>query len=623
MLWIITQEFCRMGFQKPETEKHMKQQIENRFKNNYQEFYSKYLQQVKRLGEDEYLGLCPFHPDTHPSFNFNSQTGLYLCRGCNKRGNAIHFYAKLHSLDDRRDFGRILKGIAADFGIEQVKPKIVKVYSYVDEEGRELFQVCRKEPKGFTQRHSNGNGKWIWNLNGVRRVLYNLPLLSSSKEICICEGEKDSNTVMAAGFISTTAPGGAGSWENSYNEFLKGKILTLLPHNDNAGRKHMIKIAQALDGIAESIRWLEIPGLPAGGGDVSNFIEGFENKDEARKRLAKMIAEAQEYKPPKQTTIEDAILDTDQLSNLEIPLRQAIIEPWLLEQSIGLISGDRGIGKTWAGLALLDYISRGENFGPWKTAEPVSSLFLDGEMILRDIKTRLDLLDTKQERKAPLYIYSDSYANHLGLPRANLTSEKWRQKIRAILISRNVKLWVVDNIASLSPGLDENSKRDWDEINQFLLELRFKGISTILLHHTNKSGGQRGTSAREDNIDYSIVLRRPINYEHEHGASFVWSFSKNRTADGTLTNNIHFQLIKDENGNLSWAYASVKTEVRREVLRMIDEGTKQQEIALQLGITKGYVSRIRSDAVKDGHLTANGKLTQIGLMLLNETQENE
>ena len=105
-----------------------------------------------------------------------------------------------------------------------------------------------------------------------------------------------------------------------------------------------------------------------------------------------------------------------------------------------------------------------------------------------------------------VYIYSDAYANSLGLPRANLVSEIWRTTMKRILTTRGIKLWMLDNLASLAPGIDESSKCDWDPINQWLLELRFKGISTVMLHHEGKGGDQRGTSGREDNIDYSLSL---------------------------------------------------------------------------------------------------------------------
>jgi len=100
--------------------------------------------------------------------------------------------------------------------------------------------------------------------------------------------------------------------------------------------------------------------------------------------------------------------------------------------------------------------------------------------------------------------------------------------MKGILKARGVKLWIIDNLASLASGIDENSKQDWDPINQWLLELRFAGISTIMLHHVNKVGGQRGTSAREDNLDVSVILKPPKNYTPEDGARFICHFSKAR-----------------------------------------------------------------------------------------------
>ena len=50
----------------------------------------------------------------------------------------IHFYARTHELDHKRDYPKILKGIASDFGIgweERPKPKMVKAYDYLDEAG--------------------------------------------------------------------------------------------------------------------------------------------------------------------------------------------------------------------------------------------------------------------------------------------------------------------------------------------------------------------------------------------------------------------------------------------------------------------------------------------------------
>ena len=107
----------------------MKQKIINNFSGNYKPFFDKYLPQNKKIGGNEYQAICPFHDDKKPSFNFDAQTGRYYCHGCGKKGDIFHFYGKINSLVTGRDFGKILKGIADDFGIpwEQQKSKFVKV----------------------------------------------------------------------------------------------------------------------------------------------------------------------------------------------------------------------------------------------------------------------------------------------------------------------------------------------------------------------------------------------------------------------------------------------------------------------------------------------------------------
>jgi DNA primase len=152
----------------------MKDQIINHFIGNYTTFYAKYLLKVQKIGGDEFKAICPFHDDSDPSLNFNNKNGRYFCHGCRKKGDIFHFYAKINSLDTRRDFQKILKNIANDFGIpfEQKKSKMVKAYDYTDANDNLIFQVCRMEPKDFRQRRPNGKGGWIWNLKGIEPVLY-------------------------------------------------------------------------------------------------------------------------------------------------------------------------------------------------------------------------------------------------------------------------------------------------------------------------------------------------------------------------------------------------------------------------------------------------------------------
>jgi hypothetical protein len=595
----------------------MKQIIERHFQGNYLAFYQKYQPQIVPAGGDEYKCVCPFppHKDTKPSFQFNAQTGKFFCHGCSKKGHIFHFYAKLHGLHTKRDFRKILKGIADDFGIpwEDKKRKIVATYDYHDPNGNLLFQVCRMEPKDFRQRRPDGNGKWIWNLKGVEPVLYRLPDVLKSTEIIITEGEKDADVVATLGFCSTTCPMGAKKWKDHYNEVLKGKHVILIPDNDNEGREHMAQVGASLNGVAASLKLIELPDLPKKG-DVSDWLIKFPDTHTAAERLAIMIDQAEPYEPPKQVSVEDAVLEAGTLVKIEMQEKRTILEPWLTEQSISLVSGWRGVGKTFFCMGLCDAITRGKSFGPWECKNPVPCIYVEAEMPFTDVRERIFGLNPGQNRITPLYIYSDAYASDLGLPRANLLSERWREKMKAILTARGIKLWVADNLASLTRGIDENSKRDWDPINQWLLELRFAGISTILPHHTNKAGGQRGTSAREDNIDISIILKSTFDYVPEDGAKFIVHFTKHRVRTNKLKDiaDTQFQLTEDEKGRLVWSWGNVKAETKLEVLRLLDEGHNQSEVANIVGVHKGTVSKIRKQAIDEGQITPKNKLTQSG-----------
>ena len=475
----------------------MKEAIEKHFQGNYHTFFEKYLPNAKKIGGDEFSAICPFHDDINPSLNFNDKKGTYFCHSCGKKGHVFHFYAKLNSLDTRRDFPKILKGIVSDFGIpwEQTKSRILKTYDYPDEAGNLLFQVCRMEPKTFRQRHRNGKGTWVWNLKDVRRVLYRLPEVKKAEEVLIVEGEKDADTLATMGFTGTTSPMGAKKWREEYNQALKGKNVGLVPDNDPEGREHMAQVGASLKGIAKSLKWIDLPGLPSKG-DVTDWFQKIGDKVEAGERLAVMIDNAGPYEPPKKKTLEDVILTTQDFSRIQLNEKREFLDPWLKENSINLISGWRGSGKTWEALSILEAVADEKTFGPWKCKSSVPCLFLDGEMPQEDIQERIKGLHLNRPMKNPLYIYSDAQANQYGLPRAHLAKESWRVKMKSLLLARHVKLWVIDNLASLASGLDENSRKDWDPINQWLLELRFAGIATIMLHHTNKDGGQRGTNAR-------------------------------------------------------------------------------------------------------------------------------
>ena len=146
--------------------------------------------------------------------------------------------------------------------------------------------MVRFEPKDFRQRRPKPGGGWDWSVKGVRVVPYRLPelLAEPARPVVVAEGEKDCDNLARMGVLATCNAGGAGKWTAEHSKFLRGRRVILLADNDEAGHNHAQQVAQSLQGIAEAVQTVELPGLP-GKGDVSDWIAAGGTKEEL-KRLA-------------------------------------------------------------------------------------------------------------------------------------------------------------------------------------------------------------------------------------------------------------------------------------------------------------------------------------------------
>ena len=101
------------------------------------------LTQLKRRGK-KYLGLCPFHKEKSPSFNVDSDQGLFYCFGCGVGGDAI----KLFQQGSGDDFPAAIEALALRYGI--ALPEVSGSYS--QEPVRNLTSVLEEAQTFFRQR---------------------------------------------------------------------------------------------------------------------------------------------------------------------------------------------------------------------------------------------------------------------------------------------------------------------------------------------------------------------------------------------------------------------------------------------------------------------------------------
>ena len=238
------------------------------------------------------------HKLSHQCVNVDAERGIWYCNDCGEGGSVIDWMMKEQGIDAKAALEQLGGGYtppaqkltSGHSGANNTaKAKMIKAYDYTDETGNLLFQVCRFEPKDFRQRAPDGKGGWIYKLDGVRRVLYNLPRVLAADFLFICEGEKDADALNALGMVATTSCGGAKKWDPSYTAALRGKSVCLLPDNDKAGSEHRDALRAALAPVVKEMRIVE---MPQGTKDVSEFFATFPTSKDGARELISMLERA-------------------------------------------------------------------------------------------------------------------------------------------------------------------------------------------------------------------------------------------------------------------------------------------------------------------------------------------
>jgi len=157
-----------------------------------------------------------------------------------------------------------------DFDMPPEPPQRLEVR---DPHGTLIAVQVRTREKRFSWETADGKR----GLGGIARN--DLPLYRCERlrtvplevPVIVTEGGKDCSAVWRIDMPAVgTMTGSGGTPCAAALEVLRDRIVILWPDNDEVGRSHMERIAEALVGIAREIRWLEIPGLPpkAGAADV-------------------------------------------------------------------------------------------------------------------------------------------------------------------------------------------------------------------------------------------------------------------------------------------------------------------------------------------------------------------
>ncbi len=107
---------------------------------NIVDFISEHLA-LKKVGRN-YVGLCPFHAESKPSFTVSEEKQIFRCFGCGAGGDLIGFYMRLTGLS----FPEAVKELAQRYGVPlQVSPE----ESSQDLHRKELYRINERAARFF------------------------------------------------------------------------------------------------------------------------------------------------------------------------------------------------------------------------------------------------------------------------------------------------------------------------------------------------------------------------------------------------------------------------------------------------------------------------------------------
>jgi hypothetical protein len=282
-----------------------------------------------------------------------------------------------------------------------------------------------------------------------------------------------------------------------------------------------------------------------------------------------------------------------ELTEIEIPRPEPILEPILATKSLALLYGPRGLGKTYVALGIAWAAAAGAAFLGWRAPRAHKVLYIDGEMATADMKQRLALFGPPP----PTLEFMLADLGAASLPDLGT----WDGQNRLMASWGHPELVVLDNLSSLA-GFKSGDPDSWGNLQRFLLLQRRFGRAVLLVHHANKKGLQRGGNAKEDVLDIVMSLRRPGGYQPREGARLEIHFEKARGLYGAAIDPIEARLVADEAGRAYWRWRKAHIGKLDRAAALLNGGMAVTAMGVQLGVSRATSYRLRARARRNGLL---------------------
>lgn len=228
-----------------------------------------------------------------------------------------------------------------------------------------------------------------------------------------------------------------------------------------------------------------------------------------RKEAERRVAEEQVY--DFSTTFTDALLDA---GDFTLPTAtNYLVKGVIGRETVTMLHAAPGVGKTFCAVDLAAHIATGRT--PWA-----------GEYRVR--KGKVLYVYSEGGSKAALRLLA--WCQHHGVPQSALAgqfivypravplngSATAVDALREFIVDHGIEFVVIDTWATATAGSDENSASEMGVALDRAGSLRDQtNASVLIVHHDNKTGGYRGSSAIHGFVDAAIQLERAKDSKDE------------------------------------------------------------------------------------------------------------
>jgi len=433
---------------------------------------------AKRTPEG-YLCKCPCHDDKTASLSITQKedgTLIYNCfAGCDWQ--IIRDELQRQGLTQPRSGN----------GTPYDRYHGAKFYIYRDAQGTIL---CRKvkmpDKKMWFERYESG--AYIAGLNGMQIPLYNLSGVMASDLIYLCEGEKDAETLINRGYCATTNHAGAKSWHPTLTEQLKGKRVIIIPDNDDAGRKRIDILTNALRTSVNELYVFTPDGVEEHG-DITDWVNN--GNDPATIMQKAKVIHAQRAKLR-------AIKFTEIMS-CDLPEPDQIIENLFDTGDKMAVIGPSKAKKSYLTTQLAFSLTTGTNFLGLHIPKPRKVLVVQYEIqpahFMRRIRRMAEALEASIDDVEDRLMIVNARGINLDL-----------EEVQTLIEEESIEVVMFDPFYKMFSG-DESDIEEVKRILAVFDRITTKSKCGLLYVHHDKKGSNEKTEQRDRGSGSGVIAR--------------------------------------------------------------------------------------------------------------------